>query len=66
MAIGRPRIHKDNAARQRAYRERAGERAAGGYPKTTFSRINPGEEMGAGLPRWEGPGRESYRVNEDR
>ena len=64
MPAGRPRIHKDNAAKQAAYRARAKDRASGDYPTTTFSRISPGKGMGAGLPRWEGPGREALRINE--
>ena len=64
MPRGRPRIHADNAAKQKAYRERQRDGAAGDYPTTTFSRIKPGESMGAGIPRWEGPGREPLRINE--
>jgi hypothetical protein len=66
MPAGRPRIHADNAAKQRAYRERLKDRPSGDYPTTTFSTIKPGEKMGAGIPRWEGPGREPLRINEDR
>ena len=65
MAIGRPRIHKDNAARQRAYRERRNDRPSGDYPTTTFRVAKPGETMGAGLPRYEGPGREPLIIVQD-
>lgn len=61
---GRPRIHENDAAKARAYRARKAERAAGGYPVTTFKTISPGEKMGAGLPRWEGPGREPLKINQ--
>ena len=64
MPAGRPRIHKDNAAKQAAYRTRKKDSASGDYPTTTFSRAKPGETMGAGMPRWEGPGREPLRINE--
>lgn len=62
---GRPRIHADNAARQRAYRERRDGKASGDYPTTTFRRVTPDEKMGAGLPRWEGPGREPLVIEQD-
>lgn len=61
--VGRPRIHENDAAKARAYRERKRAGNSGGYPSTTFTRMTPDEQMGAGLPRWEGPGRESYRVH---
>jgi hypothetical protein len=64
--VGRPRIHENDAAKARAYRERKRAGNPGGYPPTTFSTINPDEKMGAGIPRWEGPGREPLRINEDR
>ena len=62
--MGRPRIYKDNAAKQKAYRERKVDKASGDYPTTTFRRARPGETMGAGMPRWEGPGREPLVIRE--
>lgn len=62
---GRPRIHVDDAAKAKAYRERRKDRASGDYPTTTFSTARPGETMGPSrLPRWEGPGREPMVINE--
>jgi hypothetical protein len=61
---GRPRIHENDAAKAKAYRQRLKDRPSGDYPTTTFSPIKAGEKIGAGIFRWEGPGREPLRVNE--
>ena len=63
--VGRPRIHRDDAAKARAYRERKAAGNTGGYPTTTFMTPRPGETMGAGLPRYEGPGREPLKIVQD-
>jgi hypothetical protein len=65
MPAGRPRIYRDNAEKQAAYRQRKLDKASGDYPTTTFRRAKPGEGMGAGMPRWEGPGREPLVIVQD-